>query len=182
LIRDVFTDGPKEHLDIAPEDVGLGPYDSWYRKARDAAGREPVSRDRWEGEQLAAWNAMMNLPGAKIEAGVLRARAASNDPAFSIHGLRLRASRYARVVVEMRVSEPGAAQLFWSTASRPDMSESASLHLPTAADGQFHRYAFEVAKNEHWGGCVTGLRVDPAVKAGVLVEIRAIRLEYGPSE
>jgi len=177
VIRDVFTDGPKEHLDIAPEDVGLGPYDSWYRTARDAAAREPASRDSWQGEQLVAWSAMMNLPDAKIEGGVLRARAASDDPAFSIHGLRVRASRYRKVVVEMRVSQPGAAQLFWSTTSRPDMSESASLHLATAADGQFHRYAFEVATNEHWGGCVTGLRFDPAVKAGVVVEIRAIRLD-----
>jgi hypothetical protein len=45
------------------------------------------------------------------------------------------------------------------------------------AHGQFHRYAFEVAKNEHWSGCVTGLRFDPAVRAGVVVEIRSIRAE-----
>ena len=25
---------PKEHVDLAPEDVGLGPYDSWYQAAR----------------------------------------------------------------------------------------------------------------------------------------------------
>ena len=43
VIRDVFTEGPKEHLDIAPEDVGMSPCDSWYREARQAAANEPAA-------------------------------------------------------------------------------------------------------------------------------------------
>jgi hypothetical protein len=177
VIRDVFADGPKEHVDIAPEDVGLAPRDSWYRQARDAAARQPASRDSWSGQDLNAWNAMMNLADVKLEDGVLRARASSDDPAFSIHGLRVRASRHGKVVVEMRVSRPGGAQLFWSTVSEPQTSETASISLSTVADGQFHRYAFDVARNDHWGGCVTSLRLDPATQTGVVVEIRSIRLE-----
>ena len=177
MIRDVFAEGPKEHLDIAPEDVGLQPRDSWYRQAREVAAREPASRDSWSGEQLAAWNAMMSLADVKSEGGVLRARAASNDPAFTLDGLRLRASRYGKVLVEMRVSRPGGAQVFWSTVSQPSTSETSSLTLPTAGDDQFHRYVFEVAKNESWSGCVTSLRLDPTAESGVVVEIRSIRLE-----
>ena len=75
------------------------------------------------------------------------------------------------------MSQPGRAQLFWSTASHPDMTEDGGLTLSTTADGQFHRYVFDAAKNRHWGGCVTGLRFDPAAKAGVVVEIRSIALE-----
>jgi len=30
-VRDVFTDAPKEHIDLVPDDVGLGPYDSLFR-------------------------------------------------------------------------------------------------------------------------------------------------------
>ncbi len=178
VIRDVFTEGPKEHLDIAPEDVGLGPYDSWYRQAQEAAAKEPAAnKDSWSDKQLSAWNSMMGLSEVKLEEGVLRARASSDDPAFSLHGLRLRASRYTKVIVEMRVSQPSGAQLFWSTVSHPDMTEDGSLTLPTTADGQFHRYAFDVAKNAHWSGCVTGLRFDPAAKAGVVIEVRSIGLE-----
>lgn len=33
-IRDVFCEGPKEHVDLAPEDVGRGPLDSWYQAAK----------------------------------------------------------------------------------------------------------------------------------------------------
>jgi len=177
VIRDVFTDGPKEHIDIAPEDVGLKPRDSWYIEAREAAARSPVATDTWKDKQLAAWQGMMGLADAKLEGGVLLARSDSNDPALSLHGLRLRASRYARLVVEMRVSQPSGTQLFWSTVSHPDMTEEGSVTLPTVADGQFHRYAFDVAKNPHWSGCVTGVRLDPTAKTGVVIEIRSIALE-----
>jgi hypothetical protein len=34
VIREVFCDGPKEHVDVAPEDVGLGPLDSWYQATK----------------------------------------------------------------------------------------------------------------------------------------------------
>ncbi len=35
VIRDVFCEGPKEHVDLAPEDVGLPAADSWYCAARN---------------------------------------------------------------------------------------------------------------------------------------------------
>lgn len=176
-IRDVFAEGSKEHLDIAPEDVGLGPYDSWYRQAREAAAGQSAARDSWSGRQLAAWNAMMNLADVKCEGDVLRARASGDDPALTLDGLRLRASRYKRVVVEMRVSQPGGAQVFWATATDPFTSEALSATVPTVADGQFHTYAFDVGKFEQWSGCVTTLRLDPTSHSGVVVEIRSIRLE-----
>jgi len=30
-VRNVFTDAPKEHIDLVPDDVGLGPYDSLFK-------------------------------------------------------------------------------------------------------------------------------------------------------
>lgn len=30
-VRNVFTDAPKEHVDLLPEDIGMGPYDSDYK-------------------------------------------------------------------------------------------------------------------------------------------------------
>ncbi len=177
VIRNVFTEAPKEHVDIAPEDVGLAPRDSWYIEARAAAAKTPAAADRWTDKQLTAWQAMMGLADVKLADGVLRAQANSDDPSYTLHGLRLRASRYRRFVIELRVSQPSGMQLFWSTASHPDMTEDGSITLPTAGDGQFHRYAFDVAKNPHWSGCVTGLRLDPAAKTGAVIEIRSIALE-----
>ncbi len=177
-IRDVFTEGPKEHLDVAPQDVGLGPYDSWYRKFKESAGTEGSSTaSSWSGEDLSAWAAMMGLEKVEVRDGVLRAVSTGPDPAFRSPELKVRASRYNKLVVEMRVSRPGSAQLFWSTATMPQTSEAASVSVGTRGDGQFHAYEFAVGRNDHWGGCVTGLRLDPAVAAGVAIEIRSIRME-----
>ncbi len=119
----------------------------------------------------------MGVRDLRVEDGLLRFTTTTNDPAIQSPPLKVRASHFSKLVVEMRVSRPGGAQLFWSTASEPFMTEVASLTLPAAADGQFHRYVFEVGKNGHWSGCVTGLRFDPATQTGVVVEIRSIRLE-----
>jgi len=177
-IRDVFTDAPRTHADLAPEDVGLGPYDSWYRQARAAAPISEVSRDTsWSGARLAAWTGFMGLDKLEVTKAGLRATSSTGDPALSSPALRIRANAITKVVVEMRISRPGDAQLFWTTASEPGATEAASLHASTTADGQFHRYTFDVAKNEHWGGCVTSLRLDPAAAAEVTVEISSIELE-----
>ena len=111
-----------------------------------------------------------------VKDGALRLLTISADPALSAPPLRGRAARFARVVVEMRVSQPGDVQLFWTTASYPHPEERMSLYAKTVADGQFHHYAFAVGATEFWGGCLTGMRFDPAKAAGVTVEIRAIRL------
>lgn len=178
VIRDVFADGPKEHTDIAPEDVGLGPYDSWYRKARKAAPAGEVSSDTvWTGGKLAAWGGMMNLAQVEVKDGVLRAVSTSNDPAFTSPALKIRASKFLKVIVDMRVSKPGGMQLFFTTSSSPRTTEPASVHTTTVADGEFHPCVFEVGKNEYWGGCVTGMRLDPTALEGVSIEIRSIRLE-----
>ena len=36
-VRSVFTSAPREHRDLVPADVGLGPYDSLFRKAQERA-------------------------------------------------------------------------------------------------------------------------------------------------
>jgi hypothetical protein len=177
-IRDVFSTAPSKHTDIAPGDVGLGPYDSWYRQARAAAPLSEVSQETsWSGEGLAAWTGFMGLDKLNVSKAGMSAVSTTGDPALSAPRLKIRASRYSRVVVEMRVSQAGDAQLFWTTASTPGASETASMHAAAVADGKFHRYAFEVGKSDLWGGCVTGLRFDPAAASGVTVEIASIALE-----
>jgi hypothetical protein len=176
-IRDVFCEGPKHHVDLAPEDIGLGPYDSWYQRGR-IASRTSATGPTWSAGELAAWTGMMGLRDLRVaEDGILRFTTVTNDPAIQSPALKLRASRYSRLVVEMRASQPTQAQVFWADSSAPAMSEAASAHAPVPADGRFHQVLFDLAANERWGGCLTGIRLDPAATEGVLVEIRAIRLE-----
>jgi hypothetical protein len=178
VIREVFTDAPREHTDLAPEDVGLGPYDSWYQQAKAAGARGDVSRlSAWTGDLLRTWNAFMGCEQAEVRDGVLRLVTNSRDPALSSPTLKARCSRYTRVVVDMRLSSGGSAQLFWTTASYPRTQEAVSAHAQTVADGQFHRVVFEVGESEFWGGCLLGMRLDPTDQEGVTVEIRGVTLE-----
>jgi len=54
-IREVFCDGPKEHLDITPEDVGLETPDRVYRKRREFLSALPKER-QVVGNLLAWWS------------------------------------------------------------------------------------------------------------------------------
>jgi hypothetical protein len=175
-IRDVFCEPSPAHCDVVPEDVGLAPADSWYRATREAIqswGQTPS----WSNEGLALWTGMMGLDGVELRQGVLRGTSKTSDPAFLSPTFVLRANRYAKAVVEMRLSRPaGSAQLFWSTKTA-GANGAASVVLPTVADGQWHSYTFDVGKNPEWGGCITSLRFDPGSEEGVVFEIRSIRLE-----
>ncbi len=175
-IRDVFCDGPKEHVDIVPQDVGLAPADSWYLAAR-GAGQPGKDATAWSGPGIAQWSGTAGFNGIEARDGVLRGVTTSRDPVMASPALELRASRYARMRVEMRLDRPaGVAQLFWATTAS-GVSEATSLSVPTVADGQWHTYTFELGKNPNWGGCVTAFRFDPAAEPGVTVEVRSIRLE-----
>jgi hypothetical protein len=177
-IRDVFCEGPSDHLDIAPDDVGRGPLDSWYRSAREKArSQEALHQTAWSGEGLAAWTSIMGFDNIEVRNGALCATSTTRDPAFSSPAIELRAGRYTNVVVEMRVNRPaGAAQLFWSTATTTPTDNSSAL-VDTIADNQWHSYTFAVGQHANWGGCITSLRLDPANAEGVTVEIRSIRVE-----
>jgi hypothetical protein len=181
VIREVFCDASQSHVDVAPEDVGLAAADSWYREAREAArasDRATLRQTAWSGEQLAAWTGVMGFGHVEVRQGILQATSTNGDPAFFSPPLRLRGSRFAKVIVDMRLSQPaGAAQLFWSTVTSPQTSEAASVSVQTVADGQWHSYTFDVGGNPQWGGCITALRFDPATQKGVTVELKSVRLE-----
>jgi hypothetical protein len=176
VIREVFTPASGPHTDLAPGDVGRS-CDSWFRAVQQSAAKLPPDLACWSGPALAAWRPLMGLAQAGLEAGTLRAVSDTDDPAWLLPETRIRASRYTRATVEMRLSRSGTAQLFWTTSSEPAASEPASLSVPVVADGQFHACSFPLGQNEHWSGCVTSLRFDPTAAAGVTIQVRAIRLE-----
>ncbi len=176
VIRDVFSTAPRAHTDLGPADLGRT-CDSWYVAARRTAAKPALDAASWSGPALSAWRPMMGLVGAGLDKEILQGTSNTGDPAWLLPETRLRAGRYRRAIVEMRLSRPGTAQLFWTTLSEPATSEAASATAPVPGDDQFHTCVLPVGENEHWGGCVTSLRFDPTTEAGVVVEIRSIRLE-----
>lgn len=172
-IRDVFVDNAGAHADLAPVDVGRGPYEV-----------PPMSaaKKKWTFEHDSDdWKNTMQMDAVKVEGGTLKGVSSGSDPAFFGPPTEARAGDFPRVHVKMRltrVSGAGASdmgQLFWRTRRWPE-SESSSLSFPVFIDGQWHDYELAVNENRRWTGMVTRLRLDPATQRGVQVEIESIEL------
>jgi len=167
-IRNVFTRAAREHVDLTPKDVGLGPYDL-----------PPVAvRAEWDFDDGTdqGWGSTMGLGEVRVVDGVLTSTTTTSDPAFFGPQTHARASRYPFAVIRMRVSHSDEAQLFWST-TRGAATEGTSVRFEVIADGQFHDYRIRVGDTASWRGMITSLRLDPANQPGVQVEVDSIRLE-----
>ena len=172
-IRDVFTDAPRQHTDLAPADAGLGPYD---------LPREQGFKTAWDFEHGdEGWGSMMQMSDVRATEGRLTARTSGNDPAFFGPPMQARASTFKSVILRMRLQRmdgkpfTDTAQLFWRT-SRLAESEASSVRFAVKGDGQWHEYHLPVAENRRWRGIITRLRLDPCNQPGVRVGLDAIQL------
>lgn len=175
-IREVFAPDASPHADLAPVDVGLGPYD---------LPPQPPSATAWTfANGVAGWDNTMNLTQLQAQDGVLSAVTSGNDPAFFGPPMQARAAEFPVVALRMRLTAPAgapfrdSAQLFWRAKRWPE-SEASSVHFPVAVDGQWHDYRLPVGENRRWTGVITRLRLDPGTKAGVKVEVEEIGLRKG---
>ena len=166
-VRDVFGEGNPASwpANIAPVDVGLGPYDL----------PEPEVQDHWTFETgMEGWQTMMGLGEAAVAEGVLSATTASRDPAFVIPLRGVRAGNFGAVRVRMQITSdhPAAmsAQLFWSRGGEA-MTEATSVRFSLAADGAMHDYTVPLAGNPRWRGEITTFRFDPCDVQGATVRV-----------
>jgi hypothetical protein len=167
-IRRVFTAAPEAHVDVVPEDVGLGPYDVPMQRGKRAWEFENAGDD--EG-----WGSTMQMTDVRVEDGLLKATTTGNDPAFFGPPVEIDAGRYGHVLIGMRIDKPGAAQLFWSTDLAPE-GEATSCTFPLTSDGEFHQYNLDLSRVATWAGQVRRLRLDPGATPGAHVEIDYIRV------
>lgn len=184
-VREVFTDAPKVHIDLAPVDVGL---------ALKEVERLPLDKSRWEFERdFEGWDSWMGVDDVRVEKGCLVARTVNNDPAFFGPPVKLRANKYRFIAIRMRLTklcggespgEPQKAvqdigQVFWRTTTLPE-SEATSLRFKVQIDGQWHQYLLPVQENRRWHGTVTRLRLDPCTQPNVLVEVDSVKVLERP--
>lgn len=173
-IRDVFTEAPSAHADLAPVDVGMGPYD---------LPSHSSFKTKWTFEKDSEdWKNTMHLDQVQVEAGTLKAVTVGNDPAFFGPPIQARAGEFSHFCVRMRLtgsagtSTNDTAQLFWRTKRWPE-SEASSISFTVSVDGQWHDYEVPVKDNQRWTGIVTRLRLDTGNHSGVRVEIQQILLK-----
>ena len=124
------------------------------------------------------WGALMGLRDVGVRNGNLCGTATGIDPAYAC-ALELEAGDYTHLAIRMRVSAPGAAQLFW-THGAPVPVERDSVRFATVADGEFHEYAVDLRQSETWQGKIRRLRFDPSAgPADTRFEIDYIRFQRG---
>ena len=170
-MREAFC-GPGDYpINVAPVDVGLGPYDL------------PMAPRRYENtwtfdHDNQGWGLSMGLRQIEKKPGLLRAKAAHRDPAFGSPPLRIRARQWPKLCIRMKVTGAGMddrCQVFWSTPTA-GTSEPASMRLDLAPDA-FHDYVFDLRSNPRWRGLVTKVRFDPCSTQGAVIEIDEVRFE-----
>ncbi|WP_319586219.1 glycoside hydrolase family 99-like domain-containing protein [uncultured Desulfobulbus sp.] len=173
-VRRVFCDDTP-HQDIAPVDVGLGPYDLPVPKLENKTIWQFNKPGDTEG-----WFSMMNLSNAEAIDGNLFANVTGSDPAFSGPNMRVMASKYKSVSIRMKTSSAigikDVVQLFWST-STAGVSEASMIGLPLIPDGEYHTYVFPVGDSPRWRGTITGFRLDPCSNLGMKIWIDEIKLQ-----
>ena len=156
-VRRVFAAGNETTWpqNIAPADVGLGPYDFPRRPATDA----------WQFHgDTDGWAPMMGVSGFGVRGSLLHFTTSTNDPAVHVAVRGLPASEYGKLQMRLRLvgelPEGAHARLFWSisgSATHP----AASITFPLERDGAFHTYTLDMAANPRWRGRITRLRFDP---------------------
>jgi hypothetical protein len=166
-IREVFTNAPKEHEDIVPEDVGLGPYELEKPK--------PVTAWEFDDPKSPGWDPSQNLTGGKVEDGCLTTVSNGIDPAIYSGITEVQASKYPAIEIRMKVDKGKGAQLFWSPRGK-GFVELASAKFDLIPDGEFHVYRLDLAANPAWKGTITAFRLDPTDAKDAHISLDYVRL------
>jgi len=171
-VRDTFCKQPAGGWppNVAPQDVGLGPYDF----------PEPVGRFAWDfANGTQGWGAMMGIGSVGAQDGALVFETNSPDPAIVCSLNNLKAAKYPYTIIRMKIdavtADNGMGQLFWTTPTA-GTAEPASMKWKLIGDGQYHNYVVHLAENALWRGRITTFRLDPCSHAGAKVAIEEIRM------
>lgn len=172
-IRSVFATGNPASwpANLAPADVGLGPYDF----------PPAVPTTVWDFESdIGGWSAMMGVGELAVRDGALHFRTTSNDPAIQVTTHSLIARDHPKLIIRMRLDglegPAGAAQLFWSSGGAAT-SQAASVTFPIEEHGAIHTYTLDLAANPRWRGRITRLRFDPCSKRDIAIAIDRFAFE-----
>ena len=172
-VRDVFCKEPAGGWppNIAPQDVGLGPYDF----------DEPAQRTVWDfaDGKAQGWGVSMGIGDFEVVDETLTFTTGSRDPALGVGLYRVTAQDFKALVIRMKIDaledEGEQMQLFWTTASM-STNEPASVKVELIGDGEFHDYVLPVGDNPRWAGRIKSFRLDPCSHAGAKMAIEEVRL------
>ena len=114
------------------------------------------------------WAGNATVSNAQVSGGALSASLVGTDPQLNRSGLAFPGDNVPTVLIRMKSSAGGSAQLFWgneiggATAAR-----SVTFSVPAGA--VYNWYAVDVASNANWAGhTIKSLRLDPPNTTGTV--------------
>ncbi len=167
-IRRVFTPNAGPHIDVVPEDVGMGPY--------IIEKPEPTTSWEFNDPKNPGWEAQYSINDFKVQDGLMTCVTDQDDPSFTSPLVDIDASKVKAIVIKMRVSAGKEAQLFWM-APGVSVTEAASVRFALKPGDAMQTYRLEMAQNPRWKGRIASFRFDPTDTGRTKVAVDSIHLE-----
>lgn len=100
------------------------------------------------------------LAGAVTDDG-LALGIVSPDPQLYSPRMAVPAEAAPSLEISLRATAGDLAQLYFTTADDPVITEGRVFRIPVVSDGEFHTYRVDCAANPLWRGTIASLRFDP---------------------
>ncbi|MDR3108183.1 MAG: glycoside hydrolase family 99-like domain-containing protein [Planctomycetaceae bacterium] len=182
-VRRVFSDAPESHIDLLPEDIGLGNYSLPLTmfENRTSWTFRGIDYENWKRQFSPAqeWRVMMNVKDFQNIGNCLTFESTTFDPAIWVAQDRVRTSNFEKLVVRMKttVTENDTLEVFWKTEQEPQYSANNSSKVTVRPSSEFVEYTVTLKDQSTWQGRLTELRLDPVQTSGIKIEIESISLE-----
>jgi len=187
VLRDVFTNGAREHIDYVPSEQRLAGFSvlkgEELARAREAEKKpwpDPPFRLRsirwkidqplptttvlksWEfdGNTSEGWTAYQ-LARPQVRDGVLSTTVTKHDPQLIVDHVGIAVEDCECIALRLKLSkDPGSCQVFWSTTQAPQLSAGKSFRFRLEPDGRWHTYQVMKKPEGSWRGTLKLLRFD----------------------
>lgn len=156
-VREVFCKPGTTPTDVAPADVGLGPYDfPIHERTVQTAWTfdRPGDPAVWHSSGAAA------IEHLEVTDGALTGVVPGHWSSLGSPALAVRASRYPCLVLHLETDTGGRSdgklRVAWTTATTPNTRPN-YVETPLKPDGEAHTYVIRLAETPRWRGLVDKL-------------------------
>ncbi len=174
-IRDVFVSSTTEPLpvNIAPEDVGMGPYDFQF----------PNVQTSWDfHEDVSGWKVLNGIENLKVVEGSLTGKTVGENPSiyyFFYETEGIPAYKYPRATIRLRLDgvpeSVSQVKLSWAYKGL-NFNETNSIILPMRADGKYYIYTFDLRSHPRWLGRIKSIKITPTLHNSAVFWIDSFNL------
>ena len=182
VLRDKFTDMPKELPHIIPNEEQLERINHFYPQYRRLLRFQGYYEDPFDiGNRAVEYEAVKTVALTKetvkdggnfqtvgFENGMLIGKSTGDDFNFAVEGAKgLDLSEVVGVRFDLEVPRGKTLQVFFATEEDPSLSETKSAQIKITGDGLNKVTIDFTTRNALWKGTLKHLRIDPCNGAGV---------------